>query len=81
MSDIVNPLQVAQAQLKQACDQLNLDPGVYELLKEPARVRVVSIPVKMDSGDVKTFIGYRAQHTDVMGPAKGSALSPRRYLR
>ena len=71
MSDIVNPLQVAQAQLKQACDQLNLDPGVYELLKEPARVMVVSIPVKMDSGEVKTFIGYRAQHTDVMGPAKG----------
>ena len=33
MSDIVNPLQVAQAQLKQACDQLNLDPGVYELLE------------------------------------------------
>jgi len=40
-------------------------------VKEPARVYVVSIPVKMDSGKVKTFIGYRAQHTDVTGPTKG----------
>lgn len=54
-----------------ACTRLGLNPGVYEILKEPARFFTVSIPVKMDSGEVQTFIGYRSQHTDITGPAKG----------
>lgn len=66
-----NSFDIARQQLRAACEALNLPSGVYEILKEPARVHVVSIPVKMDSGEVKTFIGYRAQHTDVTGPTKG----------
>lgn len=54
-----------------ASQRLELKPGVYEILKEPARVFTVSIPVKMDSGEVRTFIGYRSQHCDVTGPTKG----------
>lgn len=66
-----NPLRAAQQLMYDACTRLGLNPGVYEILKEPARVFVVSIPVKMDSGEVQTFIGYRSQHTDITGPAKG----------
>ncbi|MGI6037520.1 MAG: Glu/Leu/Phe/Val family dehydrogenase [Limnochordia bacterium] len=62
---------IAQRQIKMACDKLGLEAGIYEILKEPARVLCVSVPVKMDNGEVKTFIGYRAQHADVVGPAKG----------
>lgn len=66
-----NPMVMAQQLLKQGCEALDLDPGVYEILKEPARVYTVSIPVKMDSGELRTFIGYRSQHTNVTGPVKG----------
>lgn len=69
--ETLNPLESAQQQIKRAVDLLALDPAVYEILKEPTRVLSVSIPVRMDDGHVKTFIGYRAQHTDVVGPAKG----------
>lgn len=57
--------------MREACDRLGLEQGVYEILKEPARVYSVGIPVKMDNGEVRTFVGYRVQHTDVTGPTKG----------
>jgi len=69
--ETLNPLESAQQQIKRAVDLLTLDPAVYEILKEPTRVLAVSIPVRMDDGHVTTFIGYRSQHTDVVGPAKG----------
>lgn len=67
----LNPLISAQAQLKNACDKLKLDPSVYELLKEPQSVIEVSIPVKMDDGSVKIFKGYRSSHSTAIGPSKG----------
>ncbi|MBO8141319.1 MAG: Glu/Leu/Phe/Val dehydrogenase [Firmicutes bacterium] len=66
-----NPFISAQRQLRNAVDRLGLDEAVYEILKEPARVAVVSIPVRMDDGSVKVFTGYRSQHTVATGPAKG----------
>ncbi|SJZ77289.1 Glu/Leu/Phe/Val family dehydrogenase [Garciella nitratireducens] len=67
----LNPLVSAQKQIKDACDALNLEPAVYELLKEPLRVIELSIPVKMDDGSIKVFKGYRAAHNDAVGPNKG----------
>ncbi len=71
LDDSVSAFRIAQAELLHACEALGLGPGVYERFKEPQRVLVVSIPVEMDSGECRSFIGYRAQHTDVMGPTKG----------
>lgn len=67
----MNPFEIAQKQIKAACDKLGAEPAVYEILKQPMKVVEVSIPVKMDNGEVKTFIGYRSQHNDAIGPAKG----------
>ena len=67
----LNPLVNAQSQLKKACDKLNLNESVYELLKEPESVIEVTIPVKMDDGSVKTFKGYRSTHSTAVGPSKG----------
>lgn len=67
----INPLEIAQQQLKTACDKLGTEPAVYEILKNPMRTMEITIPVKMDDGTVKTFIGYRAQHNDAIGPFKG----------
>ena len=67
----VNVFEMAQSQVKNACDNLGMEPAVYELLKEPMRVIEVSIPVKMDDGSIKTFKGFRSQHNDAVGPTKG----------
>ena len=67
----MNPFEIAQQQIKAACDKLGTEPAVYEILKQPMKVMEVCIPVKMDNGEIKTFIGYRAQHNDAIGPAKG----------
>lgn len=71
MTDHFNPYEMAKAQLLDAVQALSLDNRVYEILKNPMRVMEVSIPVRMNDCTVKTFIGYRSQHTDVMGPTKG----------
>ena len=60
VKETLNPLLSAQAQVKKACDALEADPAVYELLKEPQRIIEISIPVKMDDGSLKTFKGYRS---------------------
>ena len=69
--ETLNPFEIAQKQIKSACDKLNADPAVYEILKNPMRVLEVSFPVKLDDGTVKTFIGYRSQHNNAVGPFKG----------
>ena len=68
---MANVFEMAQAQVKNACDKLGMEPQVYELLKEPRRVIEVNIPVKMDDGSIKMFKGYRSQHCDAVGPTKG----------
>lgn len=67
----LNPLESAQKQIKIACDILELDSAVYEILKEPQRVIEISIPVRMDDGSLKVFKGYRALHNNAVGPGKG----------
>lgn len=69
--ETLNPFEIAQKQIKSACDKLNTDPAVYEILKNPMRVLEVSFPVKLDDGTIKTFTGYRSQHNNAVGPFKG----------
>lgn len=71
MSENLNVFEIAQHQIKDACDKLKLKPAVYEILKQPMRVMEVAIPVKMDDGKIKVFSGYRSQHNNALGPAKG----------
>ncbi|MDK2901504.1 MAG: glutamate dehydrogenase [Thermosediminibacterales bacterium] len=71
MTEVLNPFKIVQQQVKMVCDKLGYEDSVYEILKEPEKVLVVSIPVKMDDGSIKTFIGYRSQHSTALGPAKG----------
>lgn len=71
MPEVLNPFIIAQKQVKHACDLLNADPAVYEILKQPQRVVEVSFPVRMDDGSIRTFTGYRSQHNNACGPYKG----------
>ncbi len=71
MSGEIGPLDVALKQLEIAAEMLNLDPGVHAFLRSPKRTLTVSIPIRMDSGDIKVFWGCRVQHIDALGPFKG----------
>ena len=71
MSVDTGPLDTALKQLETTAGILNLDPGVHAFLKSPKRTLTVSIPIRMDSGDIKIFWGCRVQHIDALGPFKG----------
>src|ERR1700758_3073534 len=67
----LNPFRIAQIQFDMAAEYLKLDPGLRQILRTPKRVLEVSIPTKMDNGQMKVFTGYRVQHNVSRGPAKG----------
>ncbi|MCB2199314.1 Glu/Leu/Phe/Val dehydrogenase [bacterium] len=66
-----NPFEMAQAQFDKVAEQIGLDEGTRELLRNPLRQFHFSIPVRMDDGTVKVFQGFRVQHNDARGPSKG----------
>ena len=72
MANVVfNPFEMAQKQFDAAAKKLGLDEGTCELLRNPMRELHFTIPVRMDNGKVKVFRGFRIQHSDARGPAKG----------
>jgi glutamate dehydrogenase (NAD(P)+) len=66
-----NAYETAQAQFDQIAEKIGLDEATRQLLRQPMREYHFSIPVHMDDGTVKVFRGYRIQHNDARGPAKG----------
>lgn len=50
---------------------INLNANALERLRSPRRALVVSIPVRMDNDRIQTFLGYRVQHNQALGPFKG----------
>jgi len=70
-SDNYNPFRAAQQQFGNAADMLDLDQATRDLLRNPIREFHFQIPVRMDDGKVQVFQGYRVQHNDARGPAKG----------
>jgi len=61
----------ASTQLEQALGQAEITEFVAERLRYPERAVIVSVPVRMDDGSVRSFAGYRVQHSSVLGPTKG----------
>ena len=66
-----NPYETAQFQFDNVADKLDLDQATRQLLRQPSREYHFTIPVKMDDGSTEVFNGYRIQHNDARGPAKG----------
>jgi glutamate dehydrogenase (NAD(P)+) len=67
----LNPFRIAQIQFDMAAEYLKLDPGLRQILRTPKRVMEVSIPTKLDNGQLKVFTGFRVQHNVARGPGKG----------
>ncbi len=70
-ASMINPFEVALKQLDEAAKLIKLDKGLHQVLASPKRVLTVSLPVKMDKGEIRVFTGYRSQHNDARGPYKG----------
>ncbi len=71
MSEQINAYKMAQAQFDSVADMLDLDEQICSILRCPKREFTFQIPVRMDDGSIKVFYGFRVQHNDARGPAKG----------
>src|SRR6266849_2114900 len=69
----LNPFRIAQIQFDMAAEFLKLDPGLRQILRTPKRILEVSLPTKMDNGQVKVFTGYRVQHNVTLDEVKALA--------
>ena len=66
-----NPWEAQASRFDFAARKLNLDQGIWKVLRYPSRELIVHIPVSMDDGSIEVFTGYRVQHSIARGPAKG----------
>jgi len=67
----INPWEAQAARFDFAARKLNLEEGLWKLLRTPAREIIVHFPVTMDNGQIEIFTGFRVQHSIARGPAKG----------
>ncbi len=67
----LNPTEAQIARFDLAATKLNLDEGLWKVLRYPTRELIVHIPVAMDNGKLEVFTGFRVQHSIARGPSKG----------
>ena len=66
-----NPFESMMERFDHAAKLLNLDPGLYKVLRNPEKQIIVSVPVLRDNGEVEVYTGYRVLYNTSRGPAKG----------
>jgi glutamate dehydrogenase (NAD(P)+) len=67
----INPWEAQAARFDFAARKLNLDEGLWKVLRHPSREIIVHFPVSMDDGSIEVFTGFRVQHSVARGPGKG----------
>jgi len=67
----INPWEAQAARFDLAANKLNLDEGLWKVLRYPNREIILHIPVAMDNGSLEVFTGFRVQHSIARGPSKG----------
>jgi glutamate dehydrogenase (NAD(P)+) len=71
LKDRENPFEAMMTRFQEASHILGLEDEIYNVLKNPARQVIVSLPVTMDDGAIRVFEGYRVIHSTILGPSKG----------
>ncbi|WP_192347719.1 Glu/Leu/Phe/Val dehydrogenase [Algoriphagus sp. Y33] len=71
IKDKENPLESMMERFNIAAEKLGLSDEVYNVLKNPAKQVIVSLPITMDNGKIQVFEGTRVIHSNILGPAKG----------
>jgi len=69
--DEENPFEGMMLRFDKAAELLDLEPGLYRVLRHPEKQIIVSIPVMKDNGEVEVYTGYRVLYNTSRGPAKG----------
>src|SRR6476659_7252536 len=69
--DEENPFEAMMSRFDKAAELLDLEPGMYKVLRQAEKQVIVSIPVMMDNGQIEVFEGYRVLYNTSRGPAKG----------
>ncbi|MBB6146341.1 glutamate dehydrogenase (NAD(P)+) [Silvibacterium bohemicum] len=67
----INPWEAQAARFDFAARKLNLDEGLWRVLRYPSREIIVHFPVTMDDGRIEMFTGFRVLHSQARGPGKG----------
>ncbi len=71
LSPSEDPREIVTYNFQKAAERLGLDSEMRILLNMPFREVRVEVPVRMDNGSLRVFVGHRVQHSGVRGPAKG----------
>ncbi len=71
IKDKENPFESMMSRFQIASQALGLEDEVYNVLKNPTKQVIVSLPVTMDDGTLQVFEGYRVIHSNILGPSKG----------
>jgi len=66
-----NPFEAMMLRFDQAADLLDLEPGLYRVLRNPEKQIIISIPIMRDNGEVEVYTGFRVLYNTSRGPAKG----------
>jgi glutamate dehydrogenase (NAD(P)+) len=66
-----NPFEAMMARFDYAAERLDLDPGIYRVLREPEKQVIVAVPIQRDNGEIEVYTGYRVLHNTSRGPGKG----------
>jgi glutamate dehydrogenase (NAD(P)+) len=66
-----NPFEAMMERFDEAARLLNLDPGLYKVLRNPEKQIIVSLPITRDNGEIEVYTGYRVLYNTSRGPAKG----------
>ena len=66
-----NPFEAMMERFDHAAQLLNLDRGLYKVLRNPEKQIIVSVPIVRDNGEVEVYTGYRVLYNTSRGPAKG----------
>jgi glutamate dehydrogenase (NAD(P)+) len=69
--DEENPFEAMMSRFDKAAELLDLEPGMYKVLRQAEKQVIISIPVMMDNGEVEVYEGYRVLYNTSRGPAKG----------
>ena len=78
----INPWEAQSARFNFAAQKLNLEEGLWKVLRYPNRELIVHIPVALDNGKLEVFTGFRVQHSIARGPGeRRHPLRPRCHAR
>jgi len=66
-----NPFEAMMSRFDRAAELLDLEPGLYKVLRHAEKQITVSVPVMMDNGELEVFTGYRVLYNTSRGPGKG----------